>query len=75
MTPDQFRKLGEALYGPRWQSSLAHELQLADRTVRRWAAGNPISKRMEEALWHLCVARMYAIEQAMGAIYAPPDGA
>jgi hypothetical protein len=30
---------GEALYGPRWQSELARDLGVADRTVRRWAAG------------------------------------
>jgi len=30
---------GEALYGPRWQSELARDLGVADRTVRRWVAG------------------------------------
>lgn len=30
---------GEALYGPRWQSELARDLDVSDRTVRRWAAG------------------------------------
>lgn len=30
---------GEALYGPRWQSDLARDLGVADRTVRRWATG------------------------------------
>lgn len=30
---------GEALYGPRWQSELARELSVSDRTVRRWVAG------------------------------------
>lgn len=30
---------GEALFGPRWQTDLARELGVADRTVRRWAAG------------------------------------
>ena len=30
---------GEALYGPRWQSELARELAVSDRTVRRWVAG------------------------------------
>lgn len=30
---------GEALYGPRWQSDLARDLDVSDRTVRRWAAG------------------------------------
>lgn len=39
MTPDLLRKIGEALYGERWQSSLAAELGVSDRTVRRWVAG------------------------------------
>ena len=30
---------GEALYGPRWQSELARDLDVSDRTVRRWVAG------------------------------------
>jgi hypothetical protein len=30
---------GEALYGPRWQTDLAADLGVSDRTVRRWAAG------------------------------------
>lgn len=30
---------GEALYGPRWQSELARDLEVSARTVRRWAAG------------------------------------
>jgi hypothetical protein len=30
---------GEALYGPQWQSALARDLDVSDRTVRRWAAG------------------------------------
>ncbi|KQY83734.1 hypothetical protein [Pelomonas sp. Root1444] len=30
---------GEALYGPRWQTDLANDLGVSDRTVRRWAAG------------------------------------
>ena len=30
---------GEALYGPRWQSELARDLDVSDRTMRRWAAG------------------------------------
>lgn len=30
---------GAALYGPRWQSEVARELQVSDRTVRRWASG------------------------------------
>lgn len=30
---------GEALYGPQWQTALARDLTVADRTVRRWVAG------------------------------------
>ena len=30
---------GEALYGPQWQSALARDLGVADRTVRRWISG------------------------------------
>lgn len=33
------REAGEALYGPRWQSDLARDLRVSDRTVRRWDAG------------------------------------
>lgn len=33
------REAGEALYGPRWQSDLARDLNVADRTIRRWASG------------------------------------
>lgn len=30
---------GEALYGPLWQSALARNLGVSDRTMRRWVAG------------------------------------
>jgi len=30
---------GAALYGPQWQSALARDLDVSDRTMRRWAAG------------------------------------
>ncbi|MFO1185820.1 MAG: hypothetical protein U1E56_13715 [Bauldia sp.] len=33
-------RVGEALFGARWQSALAAELGVADRTMRRWAAGD-----------------------------------
>jgi len=29
---------GEALYGPRWQTALAADLGVSDRTMRRWVA-------------------------------------
>jgi hypothetical protein len=38
MTPSLLREAGKALYGPRWQSDLARDLGVSDRTVRRWDA-------------------------------------
>jgi transposase-like protein len=33
---DRLRATGFALFGDQWQSPLARELGVADRTVRRW---------------------------------------
>lgn len=30
---------GAALYGPRWQTEMARDLDISDRTIRRWVAG------------------------------------
>lgn len=37
--PDQLIRAGNLLYGDRWQSDLARDLGVADRTVRAWVAG------------------------------------
>lgn len=39
MTPDLLREAGEALYGSQWQSEMARGLDVAVRTVQRWASG------------------------------------
>jgi len=39
MTPATLATIGRALYGERWQTALAADLGVADRTMRRWAAG------------------------------------
>lgn len=42
MLATDLAELGEALFGPRWQSQLARECGVTDRTVRRWlVAGVP----------------------------------
>ncbi len=33
---DRLVRVGEALYGPRWQSDLARALEVNDRRVRAW---------------------------------------
>lgn len=35
---DLLKIAGEALYGERWQSPLARDLGVSDRTVRNWCA-------------------------------------
>lgn len=40
MTPKQLTRLCESIYGDGWQSALARDLAVADRTVRRWVAGD-----------------------------------
>lgn len=43
MTPAQLEQVGIALYGDRWQTDLARDLNVADRSIRRWASGqNPV---------------------------------
>ena len=35
-----FTATGRALYGERWQAALAADLEISDRTLRRWIAGD-----------------------------------
>jgi len=51
MTPDLLRKIGQTLHGDRWQSPLARDLGVNDRTLRRWVAGEwPIPDRITTEL-------------------------
>lgn len=58
---DLLREAGEALYGPRWQSDLARDLKVTDRTVRRWAAGADVPSAVRLELAELLKARGAAI--------------
>jgi hypothetical protein len=40
MNPDLLRRVGVALYGEHWHSSLAHDLSIPRRIIQRWAAGD-----------------------------------
>lgn len=63
MTPDLLREVGEALYGERWQSDLARDLNVADRTVRRWAAGDfDMPEALGKELRDLCQKRATALD-------------
>ena len=59
MRPDEVIALvGEVLYGPRWQTDLARDLLVNDRTMRRWASADEIPQfRVAVALAHLLEKR------------------
>lgn len=58
MSAELLRKVGEALYGPRWQSELARDLEMSDRHVRRLAAGSAeLTAGMRIDLMRLCAER------------------
>ena len=49
---------GQALYGQQWQSALARDLDVSDRTMRRWAAGaQNVPDGIYLELMRLCVER------------------
>lgn len=57
MTPS-LETIGEALFGPRWQTALASEIGVSDRTMRRWVAS---PESIPEGAWadirDLCARR------------------
>jgi hypothetical protein len=59
MTTNNLSKIGEALYGPRWQTYLAQDLGITDRQMRRWVSGEtPTPGDLHERLKTLVRARI-----------------
>ena len=56
------REIGEALYGSRWQTDMAAALEVSDRTVRRWAAGDTIPTGVWTDLMRLMQQRATALD-------------
>lgn len=57
------RDAGEALYGAQWQSAIARDIDVTDRTVRRWLAGaDDLPPGVAMDLWRLCVERAAALD-------------
>jgi DNA-binding transcriptional regulator YdaS (Cro superfamily) len=67
MTPISLLKAaGEALYGPRWQSDLARDLGVSDRTMRRWAGGaDDLPAGVATDLRRLCEARAALLDDVI----------
>ena len=66
MTPDDLRTLGEAMYGPRWQSQVARDVGVQFRTVARWAVGDTkISPEKAGLLRSIARDRIRALSSAL----------
>lgn len=81
MTPELFRQVGEALYGPEWRMPLSRDLDVAYLTVRRWQSGAaPIPAGVVGELRRLLVdgletqeASLAALRSALAAMEEEPD--
>lgn len=57
---------GEALYGPRWQSDLARDLDVSDRTMRRWLSGaDDLPPGVAMDLWRICLERAALLDDVI----------
>jgi len=84
MTLKKLAAAGHALYGGRWQTPLAHDLGVADRTVRRWLSGKtPIPADVENRLRGVLVTRLkeiggmigYSVNPSNRSVFHYPTGA
>lgn len=69
---EQLEQIGQALYGQQWKSDLARDLDVADRTVRRWLAGDSaVPQGALNELRQLCLKRSAELATLAGEIDAP----
>ena len=66
---------GAAIYGERWQSSLARDLGVAVRTMQRWAVGDqPVPAGAWRDIERLLSARGQTIKAVLRRLPRPPPG-
>lgn len=66
MSSKLLKDAGEALYGPRWQSEIARDLQMSDRHVRRLASGAAdLTPGMTADLWRICEERAALLDDVI----------
>ena len=60
LEPSDLEQLGTYLFGPRWQTALAHAVHRDPRLVRRWLAGGRKVTRHSAMLVEAMVRETYA---------------
>lgn len=73
MTPEILQEISAALYGPHWQAiDLANDLEVSDRSVRRWIAGSaPVPEGVVEDLHRLCMEQKDELESLIERAFGP----
>lgn len=62
MSADLLRRVGEALYGPRWKSDMARALGVTYRTLQRWCVEGSCPDPVFSKLRVIVRARIEAAE-------------
>lgn len=78
MSNKLLKDAGEALYGPRWQSDLAKDLGVSDRTIRRWTSGaDDLPTGVALDLLRICLERTAHLDDVIERLKmaSPPAGA
>jgi len=71
--PELLEAAGRALHGEHWVSELARTLGVAERTVRRWLAGQfPIPPGIWPELEALCAERAIALDTVRSRLRSRP---
>jgi len=74
MNPDELAAAGRALYGDQWQASLAMDLNVADRTMRRWLITQmPIPDGVKREVRQVLIKRFKEIGVLIGYLVNPSD--
>lgn len=69
MGPKEFRKSGEVLFGPRWQTDIARALGVNSRRVRQWIKGErPLPDTIDRDIIKLLENRKLKIETVLNSI-------
>lgn len=68
-------RVGQALWGTRWQSDMASALGVEDRTVRRWAAGSHIKPGVWGDLTRIMQERTAVLDRLAGEVCAAQEDA
>jgi ribosomal protein S4 len=65
ITLQLLRQAGEALHGQQWQTPLARDLNVADRTLRRWLNGETVPPGISQELLQLVEKRLQHSQQEL----------